>query len=125
MQCSVSFCEASASLGMVHFVLNVLTLILIVVRYLWGPLNDLTRLGLVVMVTWMVGNDLEFYFNWHYDFLSFWTGTTSEKQIIARSIFLVFLIADLVRDYMRWRFNHYMRSLLSYVRGSEAKSSGS
>ena len=84
-----------------HYILDMVILTLAVVRYLWGPLTDLTRLGVVFCFMVLVINDIEY----HYDILSpIFSPGPPVFRISAKLLLALFLIADLIRDYLLQRY---------------------
>ena len=99
-----------------HYVINAILFILMIVRYLTGPLGDLLRLGLVISTGYGVASNLDAYYAWKLEMPHF--GQT-QAAFIVKIMLASFIIADLVKDYFAWRYDQWRRELVSFVEKSK------
>jgi len=80
-----------------HYVLDALILILATVRYLWGSLTNLTRLGIVLCFLSLSLGNLDQYYK---IFIPDLSPGGPAPRITGKLLLLIFIAADLLRDYI-------------------------
>ena len=93
-----------------HYVLDAILLVLAIIRYLWGSLTNLTRLGIVVcFLELSIANMDSYYRMIQPDF----SPGGPAPRILGKMLLLIFIVADLVRDYI---FGNYENDLAGWAR---------
>jgi len=80
-----------------HYMLDAMILVLATVRYLWGSLTNLTRLGIVLCFVSLSLGNLDSYYKFLTPDLS--PGGPAPR-ITGKLLLLIFIVADLLRDYI-------------------------
>ena len=80
-----------------HYVLDAIILILAIVRYLWGSLTNLTRLGIVMCFLEL---NLANFDSYHMLLRPEISPGGPAGRILGKTLLAVFIVADLVREYV-------------------------
>lgn len=94
--------------------LDAVLFVLLTVRYLWGSATDMLRMILFVFAAYAVFSDLNIYYGWHVPWLTF---SIAERQVFGKAVIGLFLVADLLKDYLEIRRRDYVRNLISTAKG--------
>ena len=98
-----------------HYVINALLFMLLIVRYVWGPLTDFLRLGLVFAMGLGVVINLNTYYEGPLNMLPVFAN--SPAGFACKLILFTFLVTDLGKDFFAWRHELHMREFIDYVKG--------